>query len=319
MFYWFSTTPADKEHKPGKRPQEKTPSRTRTMVTWGLFAVWILLFSFGGISIVNPKWLQELSRPGRDSESQNYKDYADNFLRQNNYRMAITQYQRAMEIKPNFVGASVNLAITYGRMGDYARAENILKDALQTNTAQKGVIYYNLGELCEKQKRTEQAIQYYQQALSFEFQQDLIYRKLGALYLAAERYDEARAAFEMMLAIQLNPSSSYRNMLLGCMDMFEEDTTNLQIIKEQLAQNIRVEDFAGYDLTIIRSMQQRDPEVAKTHNFLGFIYARLGDNAGAIEHFEESLKIWPGNTDAKKNLQVLHQLQEKQQVSVPSE
>ncbi len=319
MFYLFSITPADKDRKPVKQPQQKTPSRARTIVTGGLFAVWIVLFLFGGISIVNPQWLQEMSRPGKDTESQNYKDYADNFLRQSNYRMAIAQYQRALKIKPSLVGASVNLAITYSRMGDYARAEDILKEALKVNTAQKGVIYYNLGELYEKQKKTEQAIECYRHAHSFEFQQDLMYRKLAVLYLNAERYEEAREAFERVLAIQLDPSASYRNMLLGSMDMFEADTANLEIIRQQLAQKVRVEDFPGYDLTIIRTTQQRDPEIAKTHNFLGLIYVRLGDNARAIEHFEQSLKIWPGNADAKKNLQVLRQVQEKQQIPTPSE
>lgn len=309
MFSLFFIAPAERGRKTGKEPPKKRPSRERTIVTLILFALWLILFSFGAISILNPKWLQDLSRPGIKSESQSCKDYGDSFLRSNNYSTAIANYRRALEIRPDFVGASVNMAIAYSRRGDNARAEEILEGALRIASGQQGVIYYNLGELYEKQKKQDKAIQCYQRALDFEVQQDVIYRKLGTLYLAAEQYGQAREAFEMALASQLDAAFSYRNMLQSSLELFEGDTATLPIIKAQLARNIRAEDLTVYDLTIIRSLQQRDPEVAKTHNYLGFIYARLGDNAKAIEHFEESLKIWPGNIDAKKNLQVLHQLQ----------
>jgi len=319
MLSLFFIAPAERGRKTAKEPPKKRPSRERTIITLILFALWLILFSFGAISILNPKWLQDLSRPGIKAESQSCKDYGDNFLRSDNYSTAIANYRRALEIRPDFVGARVNMAIAYSRSGDNARAEEILKDALRLESGRKGVVYYNLGELYEKQKKKDEAIRCYQRALDFEVQQDVIYRKLGTLYLAAEQYDQAREAFEMALASQLDAAFSYRNMLQSSLQLFEEDTATLPIIKAQLARNIRVEELAVYDLTTIRSIQQRDPEVAKTHNFLGFIYARLGDNVKAIEHFQRSLEIWPGNTDAKKNLQVLHKLKDQQLSSAPSE
>jgi len=53
-------------------------------------------------------------------------------------------------------------------------------------TSQRGVIYYNLGELLEKQGKSIEAIDYYKQALGSEFEQVLVYRKLGSLYLSSE-------------------------------------------------------------------------------------------------------------------------------------
>jgi tetratricopeptide (TPR) repeat protein len=306
MFSLFSTTPADRRRKSAAPPPRKEPSRKQTLVTWSLVGLWLLLFVFGGISVANPKWLQALSRPGAETESRNYKDYGDNYLRQNNYRMAITHYKRALEIKPDYVGASVNMAISYSRLGDYTRAEKILRDALKSESAKNGVVYYNLGELFEKQGKKDEAIRNYRKALDFESQRDLIYRKLGTVYLSSEQYEEAKEAFEMALASQLDVTSAYRYMLESCLDEFKDDTVNLPIIKEQLASPTRPEDLTAYDLTVIRSMQQRDSEIAKTHNFLGLIYTHLGDSTEAVEQYEVSLKIWPGNTDAKKNLQMLH-------------
>ncbi|MBM3324590.1 MAG: tetratricopeptide repeat protein [Calditrichaeota bacterium] len=318
MFSLFSITPAEQGRKTGKEPSKSGPSHRKTVITLILFGLWVFLFTFGAITIVNPKWLQELSRPGIKSEAQSRKDYGDNYLRANNYPAAIANYRKALEIRPGFIAASVNLAITYSRAGDDARAEGILKDALRFESGQKGVVYYNLGELYERQKKRDEAIRCYQRALETGSQRDLIYRKLGTVYLAAEQYDLAREAFERALASQLDVTTSYWRMLQSGVEMFEDDTVNLPIIKATLARGIREEDLIMYDLTIIRSLQQRDPEIAKTHNFLGFVYTRLGDNNKAIEHFEESLKIWPGNADAKKNLQVLYQLRDKQPTSPPS-
>lgn len=313
MFSLFFTTPADQRQGNTKGQRDKTPSRDHLPFTWSLVVLWSILVSFGAISVVNPKWLQDLSRSGAKVESRWYRDYGDNYLRDGKYRLAIAQYQRALEIKPDNVAAIINQAIAYSRAGYGDRAEKILKDALKIETYQKGVIYYNLAEMLEKQGKEDEAIHYYRQAIDFELEPDFIYRKLGTLYLGAEQYEEAQEAFQMALASQVDLASSYQNMLRNSIAVFEDDTTNLRIIKEQLAQNIRTEDLTDYDPEVIRLMEQRDPRIAKIHNLLGFTCARLGDIDGAIEHFEQSLQIWPGNRDAKKNLQVAYQLKQKQQ------
>lgn len=310
----FFITPADPERRTIRGPRKKEPSRKQTIFTWSLATLWLILFSFGAISLLNPKWLQELSRPGIETESRNYKNFGDNFFHQSNYWRAITHYQKALEINPDFVGARVNLAITYSRVGDNARAERILKDALRAETVQKGVIYYNLGELYEKQGKTDEAIRYYRKAFGYEFAPGVIYRKLGTLYLDVKRYEKAREAFEMTLADQTDVTSSYQDMLRRVIATLKDDTTNLPIITERLARDIRPGDLASYDLEICRRVQERNPEIAKTHNQVGFVCVQLGDTAQAIDHFQKSLQIWPGNIDAKNNLQLLYELMEKRQV-----
>ena len=188
----------------------------------------------------------------------------------------------------------------------------LLKDALQMPIQRKGVIYYNLGELLEKQGRQGEAAHYYRQAIGFDVEQDVAYRKLGSLHLAAERHEDARVAFEMSLASQLDIGLQYKYMLRRKIDLFEDDPTKVRIIEEELAREIPPEDLKRYDLKIFRRTQQSDPEIAKTHNYLWLINGRLGDIGKAIEHFRESLRIWPDNKDAKRYLQLLEQSREKQ-------
>ena len=63
-----------------------------------LSVVWLGLMSFGVISIINPPWLQELSRPGIENECLTLKKYGDAALREHQYNLAAGQYRRALEI-----------------------------------------------------------------------------------------------------------------------------------------------------------------------------------------------------------------------------
>ncbi len=309
MLFSFFTTPAEQRRKDSKRQRKELLSIKQTIFTWVLLLIWIILVSFAAISTLDPKWLQELARPGIKAESGSYKDYGDNLLRERNYRMAIVQYQYALEIKPDNMGALVNLAITYGQAGNIQRGVKILKDALQKDTGRRGTISYNLGELLEKQGNIVEANQYYEEALNSEVEQDLVCRKLGTLYLDSRQYEKARVAFEKTLAVQNDPAYLYQNMLTRSLTIYQDDTVNLPIIEELLARNISAEDLAPYDVEIIRQIQRNNPEIAKTHNHLGLIYSIQGDITRAIEHFQQSLQIWPGNIDAQRNLQVLQRLQ----------
>lgn len=267
--------------------------------------IWLILISFAAISILNPEWLQKLSRPGVEAESRDYKNFGDDLLSRGNYRLALTQYERALEIKLDYADAMVNMAIAYGRAGDEARATHFLKRALKLKDSDARVIYYTLAELSEKQNRIDEAIGYCQQALNSDPEDYMIHRKLGTLYFAAGEHEKARGAFENSLVIQTDLCSSYKRMLKVSLSDYKDDSVHFPIIERELAGDIDSTDLAAYDLEIIRRAQQSDPELAKTHNHLGVIYAMQGDVRQATEHFQQSLAIWPGNTDAVKNLKIL--------------
>ena len=307
MFCLLFTTAASRKKARVRRQPHTMPTRFEAIVTYALLLIWLLLMSFGAICYVNPRWLQDLSRPGINVEARDYKNLGDDQLRRGNHGLAVAQYVHSLKIKPDQPSVLVNLGIAYGRAGNAARGCQILKDALQMagSRSRKGIIYCNLGELLGRQGKTDEAIHFYQQAVGFDVEQDLVYRSLGSFYLAAGRLDEAQTAFEMTLASQLDMTLPYQYMLYAAIEGHQDDATHLSIIEEQLARGVRAKDLARYDLEIVRRMQESNPEIAKTHNHLGFIRARLGNTAEAIRQFQRSLQIWPDNVDAKRNLQLL--------------
>jgi tetratricopeptide (TPR) repeat protein len=295
-------------------------------VTWGLLVTWAALMSLGVISIASPQWLQRWSQRGIEAEARAYKEYGDTKLRERDFRLAIPQYLRSLEIKPNQPGVMVNLAVAYINAGTppgtpsgdaqaaayRQKGAKLLNEALQMETSRnlRGVIYFNLGELYEREGQTDQAIRHYRMALGPDIEGDKVHRKLGSLYLAKGELERARTAFEKTLECQLDPGLSYEDMLHRSVDKFQGNEEILKVIAEQLAQDFGPEDLERYDLEVIRQTQQHDPEIAKTHNHLGVICAQQGYTVAAVEHFERSLEIWPGNIDATRNLKLLRQMQE---------
>jgi tetratricopeptide (TPR) repeat protein len=312
----FFTIPADASHQKS-RHRSGSPSRGKTVLTWFLMLVWLVLISFGAISLTNPRWLQEWGHRGTQSESRAYKQYGDAFLHQGDYRRAIPQYQKALQITPQRVSVMINLAVAYMYAGFPQEADRLLKDASRLESNRKDLIDFNLGELMERQGKTEEAIRYYRKAIGSKVDQGLVYRKLGLLFLGAKRYQEALEAFEKTLTNQTDVDLSYMDMLRRSLDAYEDDTVTLPIIEAEFSRGVSTEDLAPYDLKIIRHLQQTDPEIAKTHNHIAYIQLQMKDYQSAASHYQRSLEIWPGNTDARKGIDYLTKLHQEAPKSEP--
>jgi tetratricopeptide (TPR) repeat protein len=312
---------------------EHAPPAYQTLVTGVLLLIWVALMTLGVLTILQPQWLQDLGGAGRRVEARTYAEFGDRLLREGEYLNAIPRYERSLEIQPDQVQVQAHLAVAWIKAGELEKGEKMLTDALAQAPSEpsQGVIYYNLAESLEGRGRIEEAILNYRQALRFYAEEDRVYRKLGALHfqlaeqrvkqmrnlagqelaearrLAGQDIQQARLAFEKALASQMDPTLPYKRMLHQRLAV--EEPEYLPAIEEQLMAGVRLEDLARYDLEIIRRTLQTDRKVAETHNFLGSIYGQLGQLGKAKEHFEESLRIWPGNSDAVRNLERLKQMQ----------
>lgn len=275
------------------------------MLTWLLLLTWLGLMTFGLISVINPQWLQDWSQAGRRSEVIAYKQYGDSFLRRKEYGKAIAQYQKALDIDPQRVNVMTNMAVAYREGGNTDKAAQILTAAMRLPVGRKGPLYFNCGVLLEQQGKTDEALGYYQKAVGTTVDQSLVFGRLGLLYTKANRFEEARGAFEKMLACQVDVTRPYREMLVRSLEYYEDDTVNLPIIERLFAAKTSETDLARYDLEIIRQLQRRDQNIAKTYNHLGFVSIQLKDNAAAVAYFRKSLEIWPGNLDASRALALL--------------
>jgi tetratricopeptide (TPR) repeat protein len=281
------------------------PTRTRTVITIGLMIIWASLISFTFISAIEPAWLKNIAQVGRKGEADGMKEYGDYYLRQKDYPMAIAQYKTALKIKPDLVGAMVNMAVAYNLSGNGEQGLAFLQSALKLNSRRTGTICYNLAEILQKQGKTKEALEYYLKALNSDAKQDLVNCMLGALYFDAKNYGEARKSFENALVIQSNPVTPLVNMIKVAISNYEDDKDNLPVLEQMLKDDVDTSNMKNYDLKTIEAVNESNSAIAKIHNYLGAICAIQGDTLQAIKHFRESNQIWPNNVDAINQLKLL--------------
>ncbi len=238
MFSSSSTTPARSARNAAAPPAGPT-SRSGTIITWMLLVIWAVLLAFGVISMADPEWLETLARKGRDAEADAYKHLGDNELKKGNDALAIAQYMKALSISAEQPDVLLNLGIAYLRRGDLARAETSLRQAsrLGPTSRVRPYLSLHLGESAEMQNRQEEAIRYYEQALQEGGRPDLVYRKLGATYLAQKDYARAAEAFEKTLEAQTDPRLPYQQMLERTQEAAEQDSVSRRWVESDGAQN----------------------------------------------------------------------------------
>lgn len=307
MFYSSFTAHAD--HRGPAPAPAGPPSRTRTFFTWALLIIWVLLMKLGLIAWRRPEWIEPVARHGKIAEARVYKDYGDIELHKENYGLAITQYRASLDIEPNQPHVLVNMGNAYFRDGQPNTGRQLLEQALELEPGPhlRGVIQYDLGEIHEAAQRPDDAIRCFREAAAAGLEAGNVNVRLGVLYIVTNRFDEALHAFEAALAAQTDVRRSYQRMLLRSREAHAENPERLAAVEALAAEELSPEEFARYDVELIRQLQERDPEIAKTHNHLAFVHARLGHWSEVRRQLEESLRIWPDNADAKRMMRMLEQ------------
>jgi len=309
MSFSFFTIPANEGRRRAETLAGGAVSSTQSVFTKILISIWVLLMAFGVVAVWNPAWMQELSRIGMFSESTHYKQYGDSFMSgRGDYKQAISSYQRSLEIMPDNTGAMVNMAIAYMYLGDSKKAVQLFREVLRSDDPPRGVVYYNMAEVLERDGRIPEAIECCRRAMNYSDVDPLqVQRRLGLLCAASDQYEEARQAFENCIEIETDPAYLYRSMLLLSLDLCKGDPENLAVVEGVLADDIGVDDLAAYDLETIQRMQKSSRDISRTYYHLARTLTKLNDTAQATTQLRKSLQIWRGNSDAFKLLNELSQ------------
>jgi tetratricopeptide (TPR) repeat protein len=252
MFSSSSTPPAE-------RPSGGAGGKRTSIAPWVLVGIWCLLMLFGLVAIVNPPWLRSLAESGASAEAISYSDRGDQRVREGDFRGGLWWYEKALKTDPTRVATRVNAAIAYGKLGRHEEGIRLLREVLTTESKQRGVILYNLGELYRRKGEIREAIGYYEQALEAGGRAALIYARLGESYGEIGNLSAACDAYRLGLAAWEDPATHYRNMLVAAVGTIEEHESHAPA-EEVLARGITAADLERYDLETLRAQLERDPE-----------------------------------------------------------
>ncbi len=229
---------------------------------------------------------------------------------------ALTDYEEAVRINPNFAPAQNNLGHALTGMGKNAEAIPHFETALRVKPAFVEA-HNNLGNALMNEGRTNEAIAQYQAALQIQPDNEDAYNNLGAARALQGRWDEA--AQLLSTAVRLKPSDPHAHSNLGTV-LAAQHKLDEAAEQFRIALQLNPADAqAGDNLGDILSEQGRLNEAAEayraalkanaadpeTHFRLGLVQQRQGRADEAKSHFTEALRLKPDYPEARRQLESL--------------
>ena len=155
-----------------------------------------------------------------------------------NYDQAIKDYNKAIELNPNHTNAYNNRGLTYDKKGDYNQAIKDYSKAIELKPNysdaynNRGNAYYNKGD-------HDQAIKDYNKAIDLNTNYENAYYNRGVAYGNKGNYDQAIKDFEK--ALKIMPSFSIASSNLQEAKLKRENKNNKENIKKELRPEVEKE------------------------------------------------------------------------------
>jgi len=188
-----------------------------------------------------------------------------------NYQVAISRYNEAIKLNPNFFEAYYNRGVVYGISQNYIQAISDYTQAIKINPSFE-VAYNNRGAAYKDLKNYSQAISDYTQAIKLNPNYANAYYNRGIAYDDLQKYEQAIADYTQ--AIKLNPKNSNlyqaysnRGVAYAMLENYEKSISDF-------TQAIRL-----------------NPNGAELYYNRGLCYQVLGQNSKAEADFEKAKEL----------------------------
>jgi tetratricopeptide (TPR) repeat protein len=203
----------------------------------------------------------------------------DALLQKGSAEEAITQYQKALQMRPDSDLAYYNLGTALQQAGKADDAIALFKKALQVRP-DNAVACYNLGTALQQADKVDEAISQYQKAVQIKPDYALAYNNLGNALLQKGRVEEGILQYQK--AVQIKP-----DFALAC--------NNLGTVFQETG---RLDEA----ITQYQKAVQIEPDFASAHSNLGNALAQKGRVDEAIPQYQKALQLNPADPAIQNNL-----------------
>jgi tetratricopeptide (TPR) repeat protein len=240
-------------------------------------------------------------------------NFAIALLRQGTVDQAITHFQRALQVNPDFVEARCALGNAYSQKGHVDEAMVQYRQALKINPA-FAIAHNNLGSVLMRKGQVDNAIAEFRNALQEKPDFAEAHHNLGKALLEKGNVDEAIAQCQAALDEDPNYAearNSLGNALLqrGKVDeaiaQYQEALqfkTNDAELRLKLGNALSQEGRMNEAIIAFQNALRINPEYAQAHDDLGIALLQTGRLEEAMAHFQKALLINPRNAKAQNNL-----------------
>ena len=142
------------------------------------------------------------------------RGYISGVLRSQRARESFKQNLEAATLNPADASAHYNLGLIHQQRGELEAARERFERAIQIDDDEIDA-HYQLGRIALQQKRFAEAVKNFEQVVSRdpEHSQHEVWREVGATYIAASQFEDARSALERFL--EHRPSDPEALYLMG--------------------------------------------------------------------------------------------------------
>ena len=251
-----------------------------------------------------------------------YFELGDGYAREGKSDEAIRWYKEALRKRPQFRSAIKQLAATLISKGEYARATEVLRQAVAAPPLDEA-LFTDLGNAYLRQQMLPQAQQALHRALEINPEQPEAKNLLGLV--AVQKNDPSEAEVQFRGAIRSQPDfaeahNNLGNVLAGAHNFPEAEyhfqraiaiDPNYAEAHHSYALVLALSQSYDQAVAELREAIRLDPRNAQTHDDLGDILMAQGQSDGAAEQYRETIRLKPGLADAHCSLGNLLGTQEK--------
>jgi tetratricopeptide (TPR) repeat protein len=235
--------------------------------------------------------------------------------RDRDWRDDIQLYTVTLAASPDAYPIRNNLGTVYWHLGNVRAAEREWNEALPFHP-QNAIVLNNLGLVCVKEKRYDDAIEYFHRAMQLKPNYTDPHLNLGSAYAEIGRNQEAE--LQLRAAVALSPLNTRARNELGKLVL---DAGRLAEAEEQFRRSVESEpNVVAYDslgdIYTRRGQSDKGEEAfgravslesfdSHGHFGLAALYAASGRTSLAAREYEEGLKTDPSNREALAALRQL--------------
>lgn len=191
----------------------------------------------------------------RNQQWREQVEIAKTAIQNGHYQDALTAYQNASNIRPNYGDLQLKIAEVLIQLEEYEKAKNAFLDYLHHHPNNIVSLNY-IGYIFEKLGNYEYAAQYYEQVIAISKDNLYALNHLGLVYIQLNQLDKAE--YVLRQALDFDPKCE-------------------------------------------------NPDSENLHNYLGLIHLSRGDIGEAIAEYRESIRLFPQDIWARKQLASLYE------------
>lgn len=224
-----------------------------------------------------PEWEKALAMQPDDVGA--HFNFGETLLRAGRADEGIAQLQESVRLNPHFAEAHNNLGVALGRLGRNQESEKELRLAIDENP-DYAEAYYNLGSTLLAENRLPEAKQQFVKALELKPDLSAARISLGQALMAEGHFDDAAAAFRDTIA--KDPQNPNGYLALG---QLEAERNHFDSAAAQFRKALNI-----------------DPNNPEAEGELGHALVSSGSIDEAIPHLRTALELAPQNGEAAIDL-----------------